>query len=107
MRSKSKVERLTQSLNRLGIVLFFLFVIAAIASVAYVNNEWDNDAPIWRYVIAISSTSGFLIAAVLARVGAALVETLGRVRASLMDAILEDHLTIPEIEDRFPETHIG
>lgn len=104
---KSKVERLTQSLNGLAIVLFVVFVISGIAAVAYVRNEWTDGAPAWRYVIAISGTSGFLIAAVLARVGAALVQTLGRVRASLIDAMFERRLTTDELEAEFPETRVG
>jgi len=105
--STSKVERLAKSLNRLAVLLSFAFLIAGIAAIAWVNNEFKGDAPVWRYVLAVTAASGFLIAAVLARVGAALVETLGRVRASLMDAILEERFTNTELEEQFPETRVG
>ncbi|HEY7107390.1 MAG TPA: hypothetical protein VH986_13360 [Acidimicrobiia bacterium] len=95
-------------MNRLSLVLFFVFIIAGIAAIAWVDNEFNGSAPLWRYVLAVTDASGFLIAAVIARVGAALVQTLGRVRASLLDAILEQRYeSTADLVDEFPETRVG
>lgn len=106
-RAVSKVERIARSLNHLAVVLSIAFVVAAIAAVAYVRNEFTDSAPAWRYALAIADVSGLLIAAVVARVGAALVQTLARVRASLIDAIVGDRLTSEEMDRQFPESRVG
>ncbi len=106
-RAVSKVERIARSLNHLAVVLSIAFVVAAIAAVAYVRSEFTDSAPAWRYALAIADVSGLLIAAVVARVGAALVQTLGRVRASLIDAIVGDRLTSEEMDRQFPESRVG
>lgn len=105
--TSSKVERLARSLHRTAIVLFFAFIIAGLAAVAWVINEYHGDAPLWRYVLAVADVAGFLVAAVIAQVGSALVTTLGRVRASIIDAILEDRFAANEVENDRPETGIA
>jgi cytochrome bd-type quinol oxidase subunit 1 len=100
---KSKVEYLARSLHRLAILLLGAFVIAGIAALLWVDDEFHGEAPLWRDVIGIASASGFLIAAVIAQVGSALVETLGRVRASLLDAILEERQQTDGLVPYWPE----
>jgi FtsH-binding integral membrane protein len=106
-RAISKVERIARSLNHLAVILLIAFVVAAIASVAYVRSEFTDSAPAWRYALAIADVSGLLIAAVVARVGAALVQTLGRVRASLIEAIVGERLATEELNRQFPESRVG
>lgn len=100
---RSKVEHLARSLHVLAVFLFGAFVIAGIAALLWVDDEFHGDAPLWRDVIAIASASGFLIAAVIAQVGSALVETLGRVRASLLDAILDERQPTNGFAPDWPE----
>jgi hypothetical protein len=102
---KSKVEHLSRSLHRIAIVSLCAFLAASVAAVAWVDNEFTGDAPLWRYIISITACSGFLVAAVIAQVGSALVQALGRVRASLIEAILDQQLAPEELASRWPESH--
>jgi hypothetical protein len=89
-----------------ALVLLVFFVLGAVSAVYWVNNEWGNDAALWRYGTAISASGVFLVGAVIAKVGAALVETLHRVRASLLDAILETRPVAPTFDDAWPESEV-
>jgi hypothetical protein len=86
---KSKVERLARILRRVALVLFILWIITAAAAIAYVSDEFQGDASLWRYVTAIADVGTFLIASVLAYVGSAIVQAVGRVRSSVINAMFE------------------
>ncbi len=86
---RSKVESLATTLRRLALMLLLLWVVAAAAAVAWVNNEFDGNADIWRYVTAVADVGTFLIASVLAYVGSAIVQAIGRVRSSIIGAMYE------------------
>jgi hypothetical protein len=86
---RSKVESLARSLRRLAIVLLVVWVVAAIAAIAWVEDEFDGSASAYRYVTAVADVGTFLIAAVLAYVGSALVQVIGRVRSSIISAMFE------------------
>jgi hypothetical protein len=76
-------------LRRIALVLFVLWIVAAAAAVAWVDDEFQGDASFWRYVTAIADVGTFLIAAVLAYVGSAIVQAVGRVRSSVIQAMYE------------------
>lgn len=101
--SKSKLDALTRSLHRIAVMLFVAFLVAAVAGILWVSDEYGGHASFWRYVLAATEATGFLVAAVIAEVGSALVQTLARVRASLLDAILEERLTADELAREWPE----
>ena len=84
---RSKLDMLARSLNRVAIVLLVAFVVAAIGAIDYVANEFP-DASLWRYFAAIADTGAFLVAAVLAWVGSAIIQALARVRTSLLEAMI-------------------
>lgn len=85
---RSKLDMLSRSLNRVALVLLVAFVVSGIGAIDYVANEF-TDASLWRYVTAISDTAGaFLVAAVMAWVGSAIIQALARVRTSLLEAMI-------------------
>jgi hypothetical protein len=84
---RSKLDMLSRSLNRVAIVLLLAFVVSAIGAIDYVANEFP-DASIWRYFAAIADAGTFLVAAVMAWVGSAVIQALGRVRTSLLEAMI-------------------
>ncbi len=84
---RSKLDMLSRSLNRVAIVLILAFVASAIGAIDYVANEFP-DASLWRYFSAIAESGSFLIAAVVAWVGSAIIQALARVRASLLEAMI-------------------
>jgi hypothetical protein len=84
---RSKLDTLARSLNRVAIVLLLAFFVAAIGAIDYVANEFP-DASLWRYVAAIADAGSFLVAAVMAWVGSALIQALARVRTSLLEAMI-------------------
>ena len=94
---RSKLDMLSRSLNRAAIVLLIAFVISAIGAIDYVANEFP-DASIWRYFAAIADAGAFLVAAVMAWVGSAVIQALGRVRTSLLEAMIASR---PEPEREF------
>ncbi len=96
---RSRVEHLARALNTLAKLLFVAFVVAAVAGVMWVDDEFTGHPPLWRYILAITAASGFLVAGVIAKVGSALVEALGRVRTSLLDALVADTVEDTEIDD--------
>jgi hypothetical protein len=89
------------------LVLLVLFIAAAVSAVYWVNNEWGGNAALWRYGTAVSASGVFLVGAVIAKVGAALVETLHRVRASLLEAILETRPATSSFDDVWPESELS
>jgi hypothetical protein len=100
---KSKVDALARSLHRVAIILFLLFLASAVAAIFWVDQEYDQP-DYWRFITAIANVGIFLVGAVVAQVGSALVESLGRVRASLIDAILAGRATPDEVERDWPES---
>jgi hypothetical protein len=86
---KSKLESLARSLRGVSVALLVVFVIASLAAVDWVNTEFAENATFWRYISAIAEVGTFLIAAVVAWVGGALVQAIGRVRASMLAAMYE------------------
>jgi hypothetical protein len=84
---RSKLDMLSRSLNRVAIVLLLAFVVAAIGAIDYVANEFP-DASFWRYFSAIADAGSFLVAAVVAWVGSAIIQALARVRTSLLEAMI-------------------
>jgi hypothetical protein len=97
---RSRVEHLARVLNTLAKVLFVAFVVAAVAGVMWVDDEFTGRPPLWRYILAITAASGFLVAGVIAKVGSALVEALGRVRGSLLDALAADTVEDTEVDEQ-------
>ena len=87
--SRSKVERISRNLRRLALVLVLVWIVAAVAAVMWVDDEFQGDANLYRYLTAVADVSTFLIAAVLAYVGGALVQAIGRVRSSMISAMVE------------------
>jgi hypothetical protein len=87
--SRSKVERISRNLRRLAFVLTIIWIISAVAAIVWVEDEWQGTAPAYRYLTAVADVSTFLIAAVLAYVGGALVQAIARVRASMINAMVE------------------
>jgi hypothetical protein len=88
-RSRSRVERIARNLRRLALVLVVVWIVAAVAAIVWVIDEFQGDASLFRYLTAVADVSTFLIAAVLAYVGGALVQAIGRVRASMINAMVE------------------
>jgi uncharacterized membrane protein (DUF485 family) len=86
---KSKVEQLARVLRRIALLLFVLWIVAAAAAIAWVEDEFTGGASFWRYVTAVADVGTFLIAAVLAYVGSAIVQAVGRVRSSVIQAMYE------------------
>ena len=86
---RSQVEHLVKVLRRIALVLFVLWFVAAIAAIAWVDDEFAGSASLWRYVTAVADAGTFLIAAVLAYVGSAIVQAIGRVRNSIIQAMYE------------------
>lgn len=86
---RSKVEHLVRVLRRISLVLFILWLLSAVAAIAWVDDEFGGDASVWRYVTAVADVGTFLIAAVLAYVGSAIVQSIGRVRNSIIQAMFE------------------
>lgn len=86
---RSRVDQLARGLRRLALVLLVLWVVAAVAAIVWVNDEFGDDVGFYRYITAVADVASFLIAAVLAYVGAALVETVGRVRSSIIGTMVE------------------
>jgi hypothetical protein len=76
-------------LRWIALVLFFLWIVSAVAAIAWVDDEFQGDADFWRYVTAVADVGTFLIAAVLAYVGSAIVQAVGRVRSSVIQAMYE------------------
>jgi ketol-acid reductoisomerase len=97
---KSKVESLARALRRLSVVLLVVWIVAAVAAVAWVEDEFQGGASLYRYITAIADVATFLIAAVLAYVGSAVVQAIGRVRSSIINAIFER-------EDEFDLERLG
>jgi putative effector of murein hydrolase LrgA (UPF0299 family) len=89
---RSQLESMAKSLRRAAIVLLVLFVGAAIGAVEYVDNELESDPTLWRYLLTIATVAPLLVAAVVAWVGSIIVRALGRVRGSLLDALLPDEV---------------
>jgi hypothetical protein len=90
---RSKVELLARTLRRLALVLLVLWVLAAIAAIVWVSDELGDEASAGRYIMAVADVGSFLIASVVAYVGSALVQTLGRIRGSIIQAIYERTVT--------------
>jgi hypothetical protein len=86
---RSKVERLARNLRNLAILLLVVWLVAAGAAIAWVSDEFQGDADVWRYITAVADVSTFLIASVLAYVGSAAVQAIGRVRSSIISAMFE------------------
>lgn len=103
---RSKVDSLARSLHRVAIILFVTFIAVSVAAIFWVDQEFE-EPDYWRYINAIASVGIFLVGAVIAQVGSALVESLGRVRASLMDAILSGPTTDEELAEQWPERQIS
>jgi hypothetical protein len=84
---RSKLDMLSRSLNRVALVLVVAFIISGIGAIDYIANEFP-DASLWRYVTAVADSGSFLVAAVVAWVGSAIVQALARVRTSLLEAMI-------------------
>jgi hypothetical protein len=106
---RSKLDMLSRSLNRVAIVLLVAFVVSAIGAIDYVANEFP-DASLWRYFTAIADAGSFLVAAVMAWVGSAVITALARVRTSLLEAMIAsrpdpgyhaDHSLDPEFDREY------
>jgi cytochrome bd-type quinol oxidase subunit 2 len=82
----SRVDQLARALRRAALLLAVAFIVAAVTAIIWVDNE-ITDPPLWRYITAVADEGIFLVGAVIAWVGSAIVEALGRVRASLLDAM--------------------
>ncbi|MEX0948572.1 MAG: hypothetical protein WEE69_14930 [Acidimicrobiia bacterium] len=93
---KSRLERMARVLNRAAIVLLVLFVGAAIGAVQYVDTEFEGNVSVFRYLLTIATAAPLLVAAIVAWVGSVIVRALGRVRGSLLDALLRDEEDPPE-----------
>jgi hypothetical protein len=85
---RSKVGILAKNLRRIALVLLLMFVVSAVSAVVWVDDEFV-DPPLWRYLTAIADVATFLIAAVVAWVGSAMVQAIGRVRDSILTAMYE------------------
>jgi hypothetical protein len=95
----SRVDQLARTLRRVALLLTLAFLVAAVTAIIWVDNE-ITDPPLWRYITAVADEGIFLVGAVIAWVGSAIVEALGRVRASLLDAMNEQ--STPTARRGFP-----
>jgi hypothetical protein len=93
---KSKLESMARALSRAAVVLVVLFVGAAIGGIEYVDNEYPDESSLLHYLFVVGTAGTFLVAAMIAWVGACVIRSLGRVRGSLLDALL------PEIDESDP-----
>ncbi len=84
---RSKLDMLSRSLNRVALVLLVAFIVSGIGAIDYVASEFP-DAGLWRYFTAIADSGSFLVAAVVAWVGSAIIQALARVRTSLLEAMI-------------------
>ncbi|MET0421957.1 MAG: hypothetical protein ABW073_09645 [Acidimicrobiia bacterium] len=106
---RSKVERLARNLRNLSLLLVVVWLVAAGAAIAWVQNEFQGEADFWRYVTAVADVSTFLIASVLAYVGSAVVQAIGRVRSSIISAMFEQSARSERtlIDEREREQSVG
>ena len=100
---RSKVYRMARSLHRIALVLLVMFFVAAVAGIIWVVREFEGDADAWRYVAVVTDAGVFLVGAVVAQVGSSLVEALGRIRGSLIEAILQGRVDETELTSNWPE----
>ena len=97
---RSKLERMAKTLNRAAIALLVVFAGATIGAIQYVDREVENHATLFRYLLTIATAAPLLVAAIVAWVGSVVVRALGRVRGSLIDALLDEE---DEMEGATPE----
>jgi hypothetical protein len=93
---KSKLESMARAMSRAAVVLLVLFFAAGIGGIQYVESEFGGDVSLFRYLLVVATAGPFLVAAVIAWVGANVIRALGRVRGSLLDVLL------PEVDEPEP-----